>query len=187
MLFRSVSQSISSEVENFPGYPDGVTGPEMMVQLQAQAQRFGTDVRDGWVTKVDFSGPVHKVWVNDTKEIHAQTVIISTGASAKYLGLPSEQHYLQMGGGVSACAVCDGFFYRNQEVVIVGAGDSACEEAHYLSKLCKKVTMLVRSDKFRASRIMEERVRKTENIDILMNHDTVEVVTYVSAHRNLLW
>jgi thioredoxin reductase (NADPH) len=144
--------------------------------LQAQAQRFGTDVRDGWVTKVDFSGPIHKVWVNDTKEIHAQTVIISTGASAKYLGLPSEQHYLQMGGGVSACAVCDGFFYRNQEVVIVGAGDSACEEAHYLSKLCKKVTMLVRSEKFRASKIMEERVRKTENIDTLMNHDTVEVV-----------
>ena len=166
----------TNEVENFPGYPDGVTGPEMMVQLQAQAQRFGTDVRDGWVTKVDFSGPVHKVWVNDTKEIHAQTVIISTGASAKYLGLPSEQHYLQMGGGVSACAVCDGFFYRNQEVVIVGAGDSACEEAHYLSKLCKKVTMLVRSEKFRASKIMEERVRKTENIDILMNHDTVEVI-----------
>jgi len=166
----------TNEVENFPGYPDGVTGHEMMVQLQAQAQRFGTDVRDGWVTKVDFSGSIHKVWVNDTKEIHAQTVIISTGASAKYLGLPSEQHYLQMGGGVSACAVCDGFFYRNQEVVIVGAGDSACEEAHYLSKLCKKVTMLVRSEKFRASRIMEERVRKTENITILMNHDTVEVL-----------
>lgn len=166
----------TNEVENFPGYPDGVTGPEMMVQLQAQAQRFGTDVRDGWVTKVDFSGPVHKVWVNDTKEIHAKTVIISTGASAKYLGLPSEQHYLQMGGGVSACAVCDGFFYRNQEVVIVGAGDSACEEAHYLSKLCKKVTMLVRTDKFRASRIMEERVRKTENIEILLNTSTVEVM-----------
>ncbi|MFN8324997.1 thioredoxin-disulfide reductase [Flavobacterium sp.] len=166
----------TNEVENFPGYPDGVTGPEMMVQLQAQAQRFGTDVRDGWVTKVDFSGPVHKVWINDTKEIHAKTVIISTGASAKYLGLPSEQHYLQMGGGVSACAVCDGFFYRNQEVVIVGAGDSACEEAHYLSKLCKKVTMLVRTDKFRASRIMEERVRKTENIEILLNTSTVDVM-----------
>ena len=144
--------------------------------MQAQAQRFGTDVRDGWATKVDFSGPIHKVWINDTIEIHAQTVIISTGASAKYLGLPSDQHYLQMGGGVSACAVCDGFFYRNQEVVIVGAGDSACEEAHYLSKLCKKVTMLVRSEKFRASKIMEERVRKTENIEILMNHDTVEVI-----------
>lgn len=165
----------TNEVENFPGYPDGVTGPEMMLQLQEQAKRFGTDVRDGWVTKVDFSGPIHKIWVNDTKEIHCETVIISTGASAKYLGLPSEQHYLQMGGGVSACAVCDGFFYRGQEVVIVGAGDSACEEAHYLSKLCKKVTMLVRSEKFRASKIMEDRVRKTENIEILLNTETVEV------------
>lgn len=148
----------------------------MMVGLQEQAQRFGTDVRDGWVTKVDFTGPIHKVWIHDEKELHCETVIISTGASAKYLGLPSEQHYLQMGGGVSACAVCDGFFYRNQEVVIVGAGDSACEEAHYLSKLCKKVTMLVRSEQFRASKIMEARVRKTENIEILMNHDTVEVL-----------
>ncbi len=166
----------TNEVENWPGNPEGITGPEMMVQLQAQAQRFGTVIRDGWVTKVDFSGPIHKVWVNDTKEIHCDTVIISTGATAKYLGIPSEQHYLQMGGGVSACAVCDGFFYRNQEVVIVGAGDSACEEAHYLSKLCKKVTMLVRSEKFRASKIMEERVRKTDNITILMNHDTEEVL-----------
>jgi thioredoxin reductase (NADPH) len=166
----------TNEVENFPGYADGVTGPEMMVQLQAQAQRFGTDVRDGWATKVDFSAEPHKVWINDTKEIHADTVIISTGASAKYLGLESEQHYLKLGGGVSACAVCDGFFYRNQEVVIVGAGDSACEEAHYLSKLCKKVTMLVRSDKFRASRIMEERVRKTENIEILLHTETDEVL-----------
>ena len=166
----------TNEVENFPGYADGVTGPEMMVQLQAQAQRFGTDVRDGWATKVDFSADPHKVWINDTKEIHADTVIISTGASAKYLGLESEQHYLKLGGGVSACAVCDGFFYRNQEVVIVGAGDSACEEAHYLSKLCKKVTMLVRSDKFRASKIMEERVRKTENIEILLHTETDEVL-----------
>ncbi len=166
----------TNEVENFPGYADGVTGPEMMVHLQAQAQRFGTDVRDGWATKVDFSGNIHKVWINDTKEIHADTVIISTGATAKFLGLPSEQHYLSTGGGVSACAVCDGFFYRNQEVVIVGAGDSACEEAHYLSKLCKKVTMLVRSEKFRASKIMEDRVRKTDNITILMNYDTVEVL-----------
>ncbi|TNJ40507.1 NAD(P)/FAD-dependent oxidoreductase, partial [Allotamlana fucoidanivorans] len=128
----------------FPGYPEGVTGPEMMMQLQAQAQRFEADIRDGWITKVDFSSAIHKVWVNEEKEIHCDTVIISTGASAKYLGLESEQKYLQLGGGVSACAVCDGFFYRNQEVVIVGAGDSACEEAHYLSKLCKKVTMLVR-------------------------------------------
>ena len=166
----------TNEVENFPGYVDGVTGPEMMVQLQSQAQRFGTDVRDGWATKVEFSGDVHKVWINDSKELHCETVIISTGATAKYLGLPSEQHYLQTGGGVSACAICDGFFYRNQEVVIVGAGDSACEEAHYLSKMCSKVTMLVRSENFRASKIMEARVRKTENITILMNHDTVEVL-----------
>ncbi len=166
----------TNEVENWPGNPEGITGPQMMVGIEEQAKRFGTDVRDGWATKVDFSGDVHKVWINDDKEIHCETVIISTGATAKYLGLPSEQHYLNMGGGVSACAVCDGFFYRNQEVVIVGAGDSACEEAHYLSKLCKKVTMLVRSEKFRASKIMEQRVRNTENITILMNHDTVEVL-----------
>jgi thioredoxin reductase (NADPH) len=152
----------TNDVENFPGYPDGVTGPEMMMQFQTQAQRFGTDVRDGWVTKVDLSGEIKKIWVNENTEIEAETVIISTGATAKYLGLPSEEKYLQLGGGVSACAVCDGFFYRNQEVVIVGAGDSACEEAHYLSKLCKKVTMLVRSDKFRASKIMEERVKQTQ-------------------------
>ncbi|OBX27076.1 thioredoxin-disulfide reductase [Gelidibacter algens] len=166
----------TNDVENFPGYPDGITGPEMMIELQKQAERFGTDVRDGWVTKVDFSGDVHKVWVQDTKEIHCETVIISTGASAKYLGLPSEQKYLKLGGGVSACAICDGFFYRNQEVVIVGAGDSACEEAHYLSKLCKKVTMLVRRDEFRASQIMQTRVKNTKNIDILFNTDTEEVL-----------
>lgn len=166
----------TNEVENFPGYPDGVTGPEMMAQLQEQAKRFGTDIRDGWATKVDFSGDIHKVWINDSKELHCETVIISTGASAKYLGLDSEQHYLKLGGGVSACAVCDGFFYRNQEVVIVGAGDSACEEAHYLSKLCKKVTMVVRSEQFRASKIMEARVRKTENIEILMHTETDEVL-----------
>lgn len=166
----------TNEVENFPGYPEGVTGPEMMMQLQAQAQRFGADIRDGWATKVDLSGDVKKVWINDTIEVHADTVIISTGATAKYLNLPSEQHYLSLGGGVSACAVCDGFFYRNQEVVIVGAGDSACEEAHYLSQLCKKVTMLVRSEKFRASVIMEERVRNTANIEILMNTVTEEVL-----------
>ena len=165
----------TNDIENFPGYVDGIGGTEMMMQLENQAKRFGTDVRNGWVTKVDFSGSVHKVWVAD-KELHCESVIISTGASAKYLGLESEQHYLKMGGGVSACATCDGFFYRNLEVVIVGAGDSACEEAHYLSKLCKKVTMLVRSEKFKASKIMEERVRKTENIEILMNHDTLEVL-----------
>jgi thioredoxin reductase (NADPH) len=166
----------TTDVENYPGYKDGVSGPEMMVEFQEQAKRFDTDVRDGWVTKVDFSGDVHKVWVNETKEIHCDTVIIATGASAKYLGLPSEQKYLQLGGGVSACAVCDGFFYRNQEVVIVGAGDSACEEAHYLSKLCKKVTMLVRRDEFRASKIMQTRVMNTKNIEILFNTDTVEVL-----------
>ncbi len=166
----------TNEVENWPGNPEGITGPEMMIQIMEQAKRFGTDVRDGWATKVDFSGDIHKVWINESKELHCETVIISTGATAKYLGLPSEQHYLQTGGGVSACAICDGFFYRNQEVVIVGAGDSACEEAHYLSKLCKKVTMLVRSEKFRASKIMEARVRNTSNIEILMNHDTVEVL-----------
>ncbi len=166
----------TNEVENFPGYPEGVTGPEMMVQLQQQAERFETDVRNGWVTKVDFSGDIHKVWVDETKEIHAETVIISTGASAKYLGLESEQHYLKIGGGVSACAVCDGFFYKGQETVIVGAGDSACEEAHYLAKLCTKVTMLVRSDNFRASKIMEERVQNTPNIEILYNTETVEVL-----------
>lgn len=165
----------TNEVENFPGYPDGVTGPEMMEQLEKQAKRFNTDVRNGWVTKVDFSGSVHKVWVDNKKEIHADTIIISTGATAKYLGLPSEQHYLKMGGGVSACAVCDGFFYRNQETVIVGAGDSACEEAHYLSNICKKVTMLVRKD-FRASKIMAERVKNTPNIEILYNTETEEIL-----------
>ncbi len=166
----------TNEVENFPGYPDGVTGPEMMIQLQQQAERFNTDVRSGFINKVDFSGPVHKCWSDDGTEIHAKTVIISTGASAMYLGLESEQKYLKMGGGVSACAVCDGFFYKNQETVIVGAGDTACEEAHYLSKLCSKVTMIVRRDEFRASKIMEDRVRNTPNIEILLNTETVEVL-----------
>lgn len=166
----------TNDVENFPGYPDGITGPAMMLELQAQSERFGTDVRDGWVTKVDFSGPIHKVWINGSKEIHCETVVISTGASAKYLGIESEQKYLKLGGGVSACAVCDGFFYKNQEVVIVGAGDSACEEAHYLSKLCTKVTMLVRRDEFRASKIMANRVKNTENIEILFNTETDEVL-----------
>jgi len=165
----------TNEVENFPGYPQGVTGPEMMVQLKEQALRFETEIKSGFIDKVDFSGDIHKCWADDGTEIHAETVIISTGASAKYLGLPSEQKYLEMGGGVSACAVCDGFFYRGQETVIVGAGDSACEEAHYLSKLCTKVTMLVRKD-FRASKIMADRVRKTSNIEILYNTETLEVL-----------
>jgi thioredoxin reductase (NADPH) len=166
----------TNEVENFPGYPEGITGPEMMVQLEQQAKRFEADIRFGFITKVDFTGPIHKVWTEDGKEIHAKTVIISTGASAKYLGLESEQKYLQLGGGVSACAVCDGFFYRGQETVIVGAGDSACEEAHYLSKLCSKVTMLVRRDEFRASKIMADRVKNTPNIEILFNTETEEVL-----------
>ena len=180
----------TNDVENFPGYHNGITGPAMMIELQEQAQRFGTDVRDGWVTKVDFSDDVHKVWVNETTEIHADTIVISTGATAKYLGLDSEQKYLKLGGGVSACAICDGFFYRNQEVVLVGAGDSACEEAHYLSKLCTKVTMLVRRDEFRASKIMVKRVQNTVNIEILFNTETEEVlgdgqvVTGVRAKNN---
>ena len=164
----------TTDVENFPGYPDGVSGPEMMIHLQKQAERFGTDIRNGWITKVDFSDDL-KLWVNDEKILVCNTIIISTGASAKYLGLESEKKYLETGGGVSACAVCDGFFYKNQEVVIVGGGDSACEEAHYLSKLCSKVTMLVRKDNFRASKIMQERVMRTKNIEILFNTSTVEV------------
>ena len=161
-----------------------------MIELKDQAMRFDTDVRPGFINKVDFSGEVHKCWADDGTEIHADTVIISTGASAKYLGLESEQKYLSLGGGVSACAVCDGFFYRGQETVIVGAGDSACEEAHYLSKLCTKVTMLVRRDEFRASKIMAQRVRNTENIEILYNTETKEVlgdgqlVTGVKAFNN---
>jgi thioredoxin reductase (NADPH) len=153
----------TTEVDNFPGYPSGINGPQMMKDLEDQAKRFDTDVRYGWVTRVDFSGPVHKVWVGDNQEteIHADTVIISTGASAKWLGLESELRLRDLGGGVSACAVCDGFFYRNQEVVIVGAGDSACEEASYLAKLCTKVTMLVRRD---------------ENIEVLYNTETMEVM-----------
>ncbi len=179
----------TNEVENFPGYPDGITGPAMMMELEAQAKRFETDVRFGFIDKVDFSGDIHKCWTESGKEIHAETVIISTGATAKYLGLESEQKFLKNGGGVSACAICDGFFYRGQETVIVGAGDSACEEAHYLSKLCTKVTMLVRRDEFRASKIMAERVKNTKNIKIIYNTDTVEVlgddvVTGVKAKNN---
>ncbi|MEC9195575.1 MAG: FAD-dependent oxidoreductase, partial [Bacteroidota bacterium] len=149
----------TTEVDNFPGYPDGVDGPTMMVELQKQAERFGTEVRIGYISKVEFSkevGGVHKAFVEDGKEIHAQTIIISTGATAKYLGLPSEQKL--RGGGVSACAVCDGFFYKGQEVAIVGGGDTAAEEATYLANICSKVTMLVRKDKMRASKAMQHRV-----------------------------
>ena len=179
----------TTDVENFPGYPQGISGPEMMIDLQKQSERFGTDIRNGWITKVDFTSGL-KLWVDD-HELICESVIISTGASAKYLGLDSEKKYLELGGGVSACAVCDGFFYKNQDVVIVGGGDSACEEAHYLSKLCNKVTMLIRKDKFRASKIMQDRVKKTKNIETLFNTSTVEikgdgqVVTSVLTKNNL--
>ena len=165
----------TTEVENYPGYPNGRTGPEMMEDLKAQAERFGTDVRNGWVTKVDFTGPVHKVWVDETTEIHADTVIISTGASAKWLGLPNEIRLRDIGGGVTACAVCDGFFFKGQTVALVGAGDSACEEASYLAKLCPKVYMLVRKDHFRASKAMVHRVENTPNIEVLFNTEVKDV------------
>ena len=169
----------TTDVDNFPGYPEGINGPQMMADLEAQAKRFDTDVRTGWVTEVDFTGPVHKIWVGEgdsRQEINADSVIISTGASAKWLGLESELRLRDMGGGVSACAVCDGFFYRNQEVVIVGAGDTACEEATYLAKLCTKVTMLVRRDEMRASAAMQHRVTNTPNIEVRWNTETVEVL-----------
>lgn len=166
----------TSEVENYPGYPEGVTGPEMMMDFQKQAERFGTVVRMEMITKVDFTGPVHKAWSESGKEIHADAIIISTGASAKYLGLESEQRLAMSGGGVSACAVCDGFFYRGKEVAVVGGGDTAAEEASYLSKLCSKVHLIVRRDEMRASKIMQERVEKTANIEIHWNSETEEVL-----------
>ena len=165
---------ITNDVENFPGYPDGVMGPQMMEDFKKQAERFGTSVRYGTVSAVDFSSRPFKVTIDDAEQVIADTVIISTGASAKWLGIESETRL--NGKGVSACAVCDGFFFRNQEVAIVGAGDTACEEAHYLSKLCKKVTMLVRKEEFRASKIMQQRVLNTPNIEVLFNTETVEVL-----------
>ena len=164
----------TTEVENYPGYPNGIQGPEMMMDFEKQAKRFDTDIRFGLVTKVDFSTTPHKVWVDDTKEIQANTVIISTGASAKWLGLPNEQRL--NGYGVSACAVCDGFFFKGQTVAIVGAGDTACEEAHYLSKLCKEVHMIIRTDKMRASKVMQQRVMNTPNIKIHWNTTPVDVI-----------
>tara|TARA_B100001059_G_scaffold74037_2_gene71554 strand:- start:28982 stop:29914 length:933 start_codon:yes stop_codon:yes gene_type:complete len=167
----------TTEVDNFPGYPDGVDGPTMMVELQKQAERFGTEVRIGHVNRVEFSkevGGIHKAFVDDGSEIHTQSIIISTGATAKYLGLPSEQKL--RGGGVSACAVCDGFFYKGQDVAIVGGGDTAAEEATYLANICSKVTMLVRKDKMRASKAMQHRVTNTPNIDLRYNHEIDEVL-----------
>ncbi|RWX02503.1 thioredoxin-disulfide reductase [Flavobacterium cerinum] len=167
----------TTEVDNFPGYPEGIDGPTMMIQLQQQAERFGTQVRIGMATAVEFStvaGGWHKVTIDGNKEVHAQTVIISTGATAKYLGLPSEQRL--RGGGVSACAVCDGFFYRGQDVAIVGAGDTAAEEATYLANICKNVTMLVRKDAMRASKAMQHRVENTPNLTVLYNSEVDEVI-----------
>ncbi len=164
----------TTDVENFPGYPDGIMGPEMMEDFRKQAERFGTQIRFGYVTKVDFSSAPHKVTIDEIKVITADTVIIATGASAKWLGLESEQKY--NGFGVSACAVCDGFFFKGQDVAIVGAGDTAAEEAAYLSKLCKTVHMLVRRDEFRASKAMQHRVLSIPNIVIHYNTDTEEII-----------
>lgn len=164
----------TTDVENFPGYPDGIMGPEMMEDFRKQAERFGTQIRFGYVTKVDFSVYPRQVIIDENKTITADTVIIATGASAKWLGLESEQKY--NGFGVSACAVCDGFFFKGQDVAIVGAGDTAAEEATYLAKLCKKVIMLVRRDEFRASKAMQHRVLNTPNIEIHYNTDTKEIL-----------
>ena len=167
----------TTEVDNFPGYPKGIDGPTMMNELKEQAERFGTKVEIDFISKVDFSkdkGGIHKLYTQNGDEIKSKTVIISTGASAKYLGLPSEQRLI--GGGVSACAVCDGFFYKNQDVAIVGGGDTAIEEATYLAKICNNVTMLVRKDHFRASKAMQNRLSNYDNIKVLFNHEVMEVM-----------
>jgi thioredoxin reductase (NADPH) len=164
----------TTDVDNFPGYPAGIMGPEMMEDFRKQAERFGTDIRFGYVSSVDFSSMPHKVVVDEIKTITADTVIISTGATAKWLGLPSEQQY--NGFGVSACAVCDGFFFKGLDVAIVGAGDTAAEEATYLAKLCKKVYMLVRRDEFRASKAMVHRVLNTPNIEVVYHTETKEIL-----------
>jgi thioredoxin reductase (NADPH) len=166
--------TITTEVENYPGYPDGVQGPDMMVHFEKQAVRMGTDVRYGLATNVDFSVHPYKVWIDEEKIIEADAIIISTGASAKWLGIESEQRL--NGFGVSACAVCDGFFFRGKDVAIVGAGDTAAEEALYLSKLCSNVHMLVRRDQMRASKIMQERVQRTPNIKVYWNTETEEIL-----------
>lgn len=165
--------TITTEVENFPGYPDGVNPFQMMDDMRRQAERFGADIRSGIVSKVDFSVSPKRVWIDDTEEIEADTVIIATGASAKYLGIPSEEEY--KGKGVSACATCDGFFYRRKTVAVVGGGDTACEEALYLAGLCSKVYMIVRKPFLRASEIMQRRVEETENIEILFEYNTIRL------------
>lgn len=167
--------TITTDVENYPGYPDGIMGPEMMENFRKQAERLGTDIRYGMVTKVDFSGkPPYKIQIDESKEVLADTVIISTGASAKWLGIESENKL--NGHGVSACAVCDGFFFRGKDVAIVGAGDTACEEASYLAKICSKVYMIVRKGEFRASKAMQHRVMNTPNIEVLFNTETDEIL-----------
>jgi len=166
--------TITNDVENFPGYPDGINGPQMMMDLQKQAERFGTSINYGLVTSVDFSVYPLKVVVDEKQEILAESVIIATGATAKYLGIPSETKYANR--GVSACAVCDGYFYRGKEVVVVGAGDSAAEESTYLANLCTKVHLLVRRDEMRASKIMQQRVKNTANIEIHWNTETEEIL-----------
>lgn len=178
----------TNDVENYPGYPEGVNGPQMMVDFQKQAERFGTDIRYGLVTSVDFSGYPHKAEIDEKYEIIADSIIIATGASAKYLGLPSEEKYYNK--GVSACAVCDGFFYKGKNVAVVGGGDTAAEEATYLANLCPKVYMIVRRDEMRASQIMQKRVMNTPNIEVLWNTETEEVlgndegVTGVRVYNN---
>ncbi len=166
--------TITTEVENYPGYPKGTQGPEMMEDFKKQAERFGTDIRWGYVSRVDFKSAPYHIVIDDSKTILAETVIISTGASAKWLGLESEQRL--NGFGVSACAVCDGFFFKGQDVAIVGAGDTAAEEATYLAKLCRKVYMIVRKDHFAASKAMQHRVENTKNIEVLFNHETKEIL-----------
>ena len=164
----------TTDVENFPGHPDGVTGPDLMAQMRRQAERFGADIRTGTITRVDLASRPFHVVVDGTREIKAETLIIATGASAKYLGLPSETKF--RGQGVSACATCDGFFYRKKEVAVVGGGDTACEEASYLASLCKRVYMIVRKPHLRASKAMQQRVFNTPNIEVLFEHNTAEVL-----------
>ena len=176
--------TITTEVENYTGYPKGTQGPEMMEDFKAQAERFGTDIRWGLATSVDFSGPIHKVVIDEKTTITADTIIIATGASAKWLGLPSEERL--NGFGVSACAVCDGFFFKGQDVAIVGAGDTAAEEATYLAKLCKKVYMIVRRDEMRASKAMQTRVLNTPNIEVLYNSSTKEILGGKSVEAALI-
>jgi len=175
----------TTEVENFPGYPEGITGPVMMEDLKAQAVRFGTDVRWGMATKVDFSGPVHKVWIDEKKVIESEVVIIATGATAKYLGIEDEKKYA--GSGVSACATCDGFFYRGKDVAVVGGGDTAAEEAIYLAGLVNKVYLIVRRNELRASKVMQDRVFRTKNIEVLWEHQTKGLTGNGVVEGAVLW